>query len=377
MNATNMTRLDSGDCFGYHLVDNGVVIAKCEPSNTTLSVPDSLNGRPVIGLADSSFSRLFILKRVVLPHGLTSIGSDAFKGCVSLREVVLPDTLQSVGSGAFRSTALELLSIPAACTDISDDSFNLQGSWTTPPSTIRPSSLKSIVVESENPKLTETGGMLCRQTESGLRVLLCPNAYQDVSLKEDIVSVVPSAFTGVERISTLRLSDSIRATDRDVVFPGNACDTLIVESNDGQELSLSMPSEEVSRKTLASLFRAKRVDLAQALSSFDNALPTVSDRSALARAMLDRLASKRFPLQDVERRYRMRLSSSLDSVCLDFAVTNHWTGFDQLLDCDLLNGQNIMHVIDVLSRFDETAAVGYLLQAKRRLFGKATWDYGI
>ncbi|MBR3182054.1 MAG: leucine-rich repeat domain-containing protein [Eggerthellaceae bacterium] len=377
MNATKWTQLDTGERIAYDLVDGGALIVRCETSASEVAIPHVLDGYPVTGLADSSLSRLFTLKSLVLPNGLKSIGKDAFKSCVSLREVVLPETLKSVGSGAFRSTALKRLVIPATCTDIADDSFNLYGSYKTPPSTIRPSSLTSIVVKDGNTELAIEGGVLCRRHPNGLRAIACPNARQDVTLSGQIDSVSPPAFTGVEHMLTLRLSERLRPTTRDTVFPGNACDTLVIECNDSSVLSQSMPSEDVARKTLASLFRAQSVNIDQAISTFDNSLATVFDLPALSRAMLDRLTSRRFPSPGTEPRYRRRISASLDVICLEFATSNYWNGFDQLFQCGLLDESNVTQIIDVLSQFDETAAVGYLLQAKQQLFGKAGWDYAI
>ena len=372
------TQVETGDRYRYRLNAAGAaIVEKCEAAATEVRVPQTLDGHVVAGIGDSAFARMFTVKRVVLPEGLESIGPNSFKSCVTLRSVELPSTLRAVGSQAFRATALESLSIPASCTDVEDDSFCLLGSWQSPPSTIRPSTLAHVSVDPGNPHLRMEGGVLCRRRADGLRAVLCPNSPESVSLTGNITSVLPAAFTGVGCIPTVRLSERVRSAGREVVFPGTACETLVVVCADGEELRLFMPSEDVARKTLARMFRASAVDLQGALKTFDDELRTVPDKLASARAKLDRLCSGRFLQPAVERRYRMTVASSLQVICLDFAYSSYWRGFDQLLDCGLLKEGDVARIVDVLAQYDEVAAAGYLLQAKRRRFGEAVWDYAL
>lgn len=377
--AVKEVRLVSGDCYWYSPQANGeALITQCETSATELLVPAELDGRLVAGVGEAAFSHLFTLKRVVLPQGLRSIGASAFKSCVALREVVLPDSLCSVGAQAFRATALKHLRIPAACVEVADDSFCLQGSWTSPPSTIRPSTLTAIEVDPGNSELCLQGGLLCRRRQGGgLKVVLCARECESIVMTGTIAEVLPAAFTGVNRADTVRIAQRVRASGREVVFPDTACKTLVVECVDGEELTFLMPSDDVARKTLAKLFRAKAVDVNQAAKAFDGALVEQHDKLALSKAMLERLASGRCLAPDVARLFRARIDSVLEGVCLNFGSSSYWRGFDQLFECELLNEGNVVHVIDVLTRFDDAAAAGYLLQAKRQRFGKAAWDYGI
>lgn len=372
------TRADSGERYQYRLDAEGhATIVKCSSPSVEVRVPHELDGYEVWAIGDSAFARSFTIKRVALPEGLKSIGQHAFKGCVTLREVGLPTTLQSVGSQAFWATALERLDIPAACTEVEDDSFCLYGSWISPPSTIRPSTIAQLTVDPGNPVLCMQGGVLCRRTQDGLRALLCPRGCESVSLTGPIATVLPAAFTGVSSIAHVRISENLRATGREIVFPSTSCETLVIERSDGKELSLSMPTEDVARKTLAKLFRACAIDLEGALKAFDDELRAVPGRLEFAKAALDRLSTGCCLPAVTERQYRMRISSSLEGICLGFASSNYWKGFDQLLECDLLSEGSIAHIIDILTQYDEVAAAGYLLQSKRRRFGEAAWDYDL
>lgn len=376
--ATYDVQLASGDRYKYALdADGNAHIIKCETSATDLLVPAQLEGHPIVEACDESFSRLFTVKRVTLPSGMRAIGAGAFKSCVTLREVVMPDTLRSVGAGAFRATMLQALQIPAACETVDAEAFCLQDSWVTPPSTVRPSTLEKLTVDTDNTALCLQGGVLCMRHDEGLTAIACVREREAVTLNHSIVSVLPAAFTGVTHIGTLRIADRLYATGREVVFPSTTCDLLVVECADGFELPFPMPSEEVARKTLAKLFRARSVDVAQASRAFDEALVQSHDKLQTAQAMLQRLKSERCLEPAAARLFRTRLASALEGVCLNFGASSYWQGFDQLIDVGLLGEQNITHIVDILTRYGDAPAAGYLLQAKRQRFGGRSWEYGI
>ena len=65
------------------------------------------------------------IKKVVLPEGLTRIGSSAFAGCVNLTEINLPDTLKELGYNAFNGCSkLREVTIPKSVTYIEGGVFS-------------------------------------------------------------------------------------------------------------------------------------------------------------------------------------------------------------------------------------------------------------
>ena len=58
------------------------------------------------------------LEEVILPEGLTTIGSRAFTGCTSLKEISLPESLQTIGNYAFEESGLQSIRIPNGITSI-------------------------------------------------------------------------------------------------------------------------------------------------------------------------------------------------------------------------------------------------------------------
>jgi len=69
-------------------------------SSGELIVPATIQGFPVKEIGDGAFSNKS-LTRVVIPEGVTRIGSDAFRNNRELIAVTIPSTVTSVGKGAF------------------------------------------------------------------------------------------------------------------------------------------------------------------------------------------------------------------------------------------------------------------------------------
>ena len=61
---------------------------------------------------------------IVIPSGVTKIGSDAFRWCSAIRTVVIPDSVAEIGSGAFCDcTGLTSITIPGSVKSIGFGAF--------------------------------------------------------------------------------------------------------------------------------------------------------------------------------------------------------------------------------------------------------------
>ncbi len=71
---------------------------------TSVTVPSTLGGFPVTAIGDYAFSdndNFKYLRSVVIPEGITSIGSGAFSDCVAIESVTIPASVTEIGNGAF------------------------------------------------------------------------------------------------------------------------------------------------------------------------------------------------------------------------------------------------------------------------------------
>ena len=90
--------LPISDNFIYSDVsDEWVSIYKYIGSEKTVSIPDTINGKSVIALAQDTFADNEEIECVIIPASVVSIGDDAFSGCKSLNKMVLCGTEIELG----------------------------------------------------------------------------------------------------------------------------------------------------------------------------------------------------------------------------------------------------------------------------------------
>ncbi len=85
--------------------DNTVTVTGYLGSQVNVSIPKTIDGKPVTKIASRAFYNKPIFS-VTSQADITHIGEYAFYGCVYLINVSLKDTLRFVGAGAFEGTAL-------------------------------------------------------------------------------------------------------------------------------------------------------------------------------------------------------------------------------------------------------------------------------
>ena len=107
----------------YYTVDDGEVVItrgaydkSCprEGWPITMTIPDMINGYPVVRIENGAFWSWYALDTVYLPDTLEKIGNNAFKDCELLRVVDMPHVI-SIGNYAFQDcSSLECINIPSS-----------------------------------------------------------------------------------------------------------------------------------------------------------------------------------------------------------------------------------------------------------------------
>ena len=86
---------------------------------TKLVIPDGITS-----IGSYAFSGCTGLTEITIPNSVTSIGNYAFRGCTGLTEVTIPDSVTTIGSSAFNGcTGLTEITIPDSVTSIGDYAF--------------------------------------------------------------------------------------------------------------------------------------------------------------------------------------------------------------------------------------------------------------
>lgn len=89
-----------------------------------ITVPASIDGKPVRKLGDGLFQNRSDLASIAVPYGVTTIGKDVFSGCDRLELVTLPQSLTAIGDNAFSNcTSLRKVFIPSTVTTFGKDLF--------------------------------------------------------------------------------------------------------------------------------------------------------------------------------------------------------------------------------------------------------------
>ena len=89
-----------------------------------ITVPASIDGKPVRKLGDGLFQNRSDLASIAVPYGVTTIGKDVFSGCDKLELVTLPQSLTAIGDNAFSNcTSLRKVFIPSTVTTFGKDLF--------------------------------------------------------------------------------------------------------------------------------------------------------------------------------------------------------------------------------------------------------------
>lgn len=94
--------------FIYTEASKTAIISGYTGSATVVTVPESIDGYKIVGIADKAFDKNTAVTEISLPKGIESIGWFAFRGCSSLQTVSIPDSVTAIGYGAFDACTSKL-----------------------------------------------------------------------------------------------------------------------------------------------------------------------------------------------------------------------------------------------------------------------------
>ncbi len=86
----------------YEISGEEVTITDYFGSATPLTIPATIEGKPVTTIGYEAFLYCWDLISVSIPDSVTSIASNAFRGCSALTSVTIPDSVTEIGESAFQ-----------------------------------------------------------------------------------------------------------------------------------------------------------------------------------------------------------------------------------------------------------------------------------
>lgn len=117
--------IQAGDFTILPQPDGTCEITRYTGTDAVLTVPETLGGYRVTGIAVTAFRESDTLKQVVLPDSITHLGFSVFSNCRALTSAVLPSRLTQIADGTFRGCeSLTDIRLPSGITSIGKIAFN-------------------------------------------------------------------------------------------------------------------------------------------------------------------------------------------------------------------------------------------------------------
>ncbi len=109
-----------GGVLKYKIEDGGAIITFAADI-PEIVIPETMEGFPVVILADGAFYQKFALERISLPKTLKKIETGAFYRSYMLKEIVIPASVENIEDGAFfRTSGIENFRVEAGNTHYCD-----------------------------------------------------------------------------------------------------------------------------------------------------------------------------------------------------------------------------------------------------------------
>lgn len=113
--------------FEYDVTNNGYYVSDYTAGvfeNSTIRIPKTYDGKPVVGIRGEVFNNLYLLKKVYIPDTVVDIRGHAFENDKNLESVDLPVGLTRIGGSAFAGcSSLKKISIPDTVTEMEGETF--------------------------------------------------------------------------------------------------------------------------------------------------------------------------------------------------------------------------------------------------------------
>ncbi len=96
----------ANDNFSYEVVNDKIVVTKyIGTGQTSVTVPETMDGKLVFAIGEGAFKGNTELISVTVSEGVKDISASAFENCTSLATIALPSTINHIGERAIYNTA--------------------------------------------------------------------------------------------------------------------------------------------------------------------------------------------------------------------------------------------------------------------------------
>lgn len=190
--ATRFYRLQTAaSSFAFSTVNGAITITGYTGSNTSVAIPATINGYPVV-----------------------AIGNTAFGGMSSIANVTIPNSVTNIGAFAFAATALTSINIPNSVIGIGQDAF------------ASCERLANISVDPGNPVYSSLNGVLFDKARHTLIQFPPAMATNNYIVPEGVLTISNDAFYGASGFAGVTLPDSVTSIGDEAFAYCNAQNNL-------------------------------------------------------------------------------------------------------------------------------------------------------
>lgn len=327
------------------------------------------------------------IERAAFHEGLEEIGADAFRVCSRLGFVELPDSVRTIGADAFLDTALEEFRVPAALESLGENALVCAGAHHMGD----PPSLRHVEVAPGNARFFMDSGLLCERAEAGVRVILYGGEEPDVAVADGVTAIAPYAFSNARGVRSISLPASLRIIGHSGLSLWSQVEGIHIELAEPVEgrtsFDFRFPATSRSIHGISlGLGGSAWVNVPDVMGHYDNCVVNAHDYNPRPGSdsigayeqvvlVLDRLRDPVL-LTGVNRSmYDRLLKLNIEAICVDIARHDDRQAVDALIDLGYLNEENLERVIAAVGQLQDAAMTAYLLEAKRRRFHRAAFDF--
>lgn len=218
--------------YEYNVLGDGTVeISKYNGLDSSVIIPDTIDGKTVTSIGVGAFSYDYddSIKSITIPDSVTSIKTSAFESCTALTKINIPSKIKNIEEAVFKDCdSLENVTIPYGVTEIGDAAFESSGIKSLDiPDSVTVIGEKAFYLSSLNKvtlskNLEEIKGWAFQNTPitsitipEGLKTISrggfqnCGN-LTDVSLPNGLTEIYEEAFKDCQGLKQIVIPDSVK-----------------------------------------------------------------------------------------------------------------------------------------------------------------------
>lgn len=375
--------LDEGGGLYRHYEDGVHLVQLIDPDIVTFHAHESTR---VVN--EKAFAYHDSIEEVVFEEGLEVVGASAFRICRKLRSAVLPDSVREIGPEAFFDTVLESFRVPASLEVLGENALVTAGAHHLG----EPPQLRRIEISPDNGTYFMASGMLCQWGDQGARVIVYTGSEPDVVIPGEVTTIAPFAFSNARGVKTLRIPATLKTIGSSGLAMWSRVEDIHIEVAEPIEgraaFDFQFPDTDRSVQGISlALGGSSWINVPDIMAMYDNCLVTAHDYRGNNRDSIDvyeqitRMIERlRDPilLTSVNRALFDRLiRENLLEICVSIARKDDRSAMTALMDFGYLTEGNIEQVIAAVGKLQDAAMTAYLLEVKRRRFGRRIFDFDL